>query len=149
QDLHYRLAAHRAAERLTMLAGAVSKAAAAAFFIFAAGIAQVRGALVAREFMVAAAHPLAAQAGYDVLAGGGSAVDAAIAVQLVLGLVEPESSGIGGGAFLLHWSQREQRLRSYDGRETAPKAARPDRFLRNQKPMEFMDAVVGGRSVGV
>ena len=133
-----------------MLAGAMKKAAAAAFFIFAAGIAQARDALVAREFMVAAAHPLAAQAGYDVLARGGSAVDAAIAVQLVLGLVEPESSGIGGGAFLLHWSQREQRLRSYDGRETAPAAARRDRFLDAQgKAVAFHEAVLGGRSVGV
>lgn len=100
--------------------------------------------------MVAAAHPLAVEAGYDVLARGGSAVDAAIAVQLVLGLVEPESSGIGGGAFLLHWSQREQRLRSYDGRETAPAAARRDRFLDPQgKPLAFQEAVVSGRSVGV
>ena len=133
-----------------MLAGAMKKAAAAAFFIFAAGIAQARDALVAREFMVAAAHPLAAQAGYDVLARGGSAVDAAIAVQLVLGLVEPESSGIGGGAFLLHWSQREQRLRSYDGRETAPAAARRERFLDAQgKAVAFHEAVLGGRSVGV
>ena len=100
--------------------------------------------------MVAAAHPLAVEAGYDVLARGGSAVDAAIAVQLVLGLVEPESSGIGGGAFLLYWSQSEQRLRSYDGRETAPAAARRDRFLDpSGKPLAFHDAVVGGRSVGV
>src|SRR5205823_8694850 len=60
-----------------------------------------------------------------------------------------ESSGIGGGAFLLHWSQREQKLRSYDGRETAPAAARPERFMRNGEPVAFMDAVVGGRSVGV
>ena len=108
-----------------------------------------REPVVAREFMVSAAHPLAAQAGYDVLARGGSAVDGAIAVQMVLGLVEPESSGIGGGAFLLHWSQRERKLRSYDGRETAPAAARVDRFMREGKPMGFMEAVVGGRSVGV
>jgi gamma-glutamyltranspeptidase/glutathione hydrolase len=126
----------------------LKKAAAAAFFVICAW-AEAREAVVAREFMVAAAHPLAAQAGYDVLARGGAAVDAAIAVQMVLGLVEPESSGIGGGAFLLHWSQREQKLRSYDGRETAPMAARPDRFFPNGKPMAFMDAVVGGRSVGV
>ena len=111
--------------------------------------AQAREPVVAREFMVSAAHPLAAQAGYDILARGGSAVDAAIAVQMVLGLVEPESSGIGGGAFLLHWSQREQKVRSYDGRETAPAAARGDRFMRDGKPMGFMEAVVGGRSVGV
>src|ERR671934_1498396 len=131
--------------RLTL----AKKAAAAAFFVCVSTLAWARDAVVAREFMVAAAHPLAVEAGYDVLARGGSAVDAAIAVQMVLGLVEPESSGIGGGAFLLHWSQREQKLRSYDGRETAPAAARPDRFFRNGKPMEFMEAVVGGRSVGV
>jgi gamma-glutamyltranspeptidase/glutathione hydrolase len=127
------------------------RAAAAAFFVFwAVSGVQARDALVAREFMVAAAHPLAAQAGYDILARGGSVVDAAIAVQLVLGLVEPESSGIGGGAFLLYWSQREQRLTTYDGRETAPAAARPDRFLDKQgNPLAFRDAVVSGRSVGV
>jgi gamma-glutamyltranspeptidase/glutathione hydrolase len=128
---------------------ALAKAAAAAFFVFCAGFAIARDAVVAREFMVSAAHPLAAKAGYDILARGGSAVDAAIAVQLVLGLVEPESSGIGGGAFLLHWSEREHKVSSYDGRETAPAAARPDRFMRDGKPMPFMDAVVGGRSVGV
>jgi len=100
--------------------------------------------------MIAAAHPLAVDAGYAVLKSGGTAVDAAVAVQMVLGLVEPESSGIGGGAFLLHWSQSEKRLRSYDGRETAPAAARADRFLRSDgSPMEFFDAAVGGRSVGV
>ena len=132
-----------------MVARLTKKAAAAAFFVFWACLACAREAPVAREFMVAAAHPLAAQAGYDMLARGGSAVDAAIAVQMVLGLVEPESSGIGGGAFLLHWSEKERLLRSYDGRETAPAAARRDRFMRNGKPMPFMDAVVGGRSVGV
>ncbi|HYY61451.1 MAG TPA: gamma-glutamyltransferase [Burkholderiales bacterium] len=132
--------------RLTL----AKKAAAAAFFVCVATLAWARDAVVAREFMVAAAHPLAVEAGYDVLARGGSAVDAAIAVQLVLGLVEPESSGIGGGAFLLHWSQREQRLRSYDGRETAPAAARRDRFLDAAgKPLAFHEAVIGGRSVGV
>ena len=95
--------------------------------------------------MVAAAHPLAADAGYEVLQRGGSAVDAAIAVQMVLGLVEPESSGIGGGAFMLYWSAHERALRSYDGREAAPAAARPDRFLDRT----FMQAAVGGQSVGV
>jgi gamma-glutamyltranspeptidase/glutathione hydrolase len=99
--------------------------------------------------MVAAAHPLAVDAGYSVLRLGGSALDAAIAVQMVLGLVEPESSGIGGGAFLLYWSEKDQTLRSYDGRETAPAAARADRFLKEGKPLDFFDAVVGGRSVGV
>lgn len=126
------------------------KAAAAAFLFCAITWAHARDAVIAREFMVAAAHPLAAQAGYDILARGGSAVDAAIAVQLVLGLVEPESSGIGGGAFLVHWSQREHKVRTYDGRETAPAAARRDRFLdASGKPLAFHDAVVSGRSVGV
>ena len=112
-------------------------------------LAGARDAVVAKHYMVAAAHPLAVEAGVEMLARGGSALDAAIAVQMVLGLVEPESSGIGGGAFLLHWSDKEKRLRTYDGRETAPAAARPDRFLRDGKPMPFAEAVVGGRSVGV
>jgi gamma-glutamyltranspeptidase / glutathione hydrolase len=111
--------------------------------------AHAREAATATRFMVAAAHPLAVEAGYDVLKRGGSAVDAAVAVQMVLGLVEPESSGIGGGAFLLHWSAKEGRLRSYDGRETAPAAAQPGRFLRDGKPMGFFEAMVGGQSVGV
>ena len=122
-----------------------ARAAAAALFFFAfAGHAQT-----ARQFMVAAAHPLAVDAGYAVLKSGGSAVDAAVAVQMVLGLVEPESSGIGGGAFMLHWSQGEKRLRSYDGRESAPAAARPERFLKaDGSPIAFADAL-GGASVGV
>jgi gamma-glutamyltranspeptidase/glutathione hydrolase len=100
--------------------------------------------------MVAAAHPLAAEAGAEVLKRGGSALDAAVAVQMVLGLVEPESSGIGGGAFLLHWSAAEKKLRTYDGRETAPAAARAERFLDSQKkPLPFIEAALGGRSVGV
>jgi gamma-glutamyltranspeptidase/glutathione hydrolase len=103
-----------------------------------------------RRFMVAAANPLAVDAGYRVLAAGGNAVDAAIAVQLVLNLVEPQASGIGGGAFMLVHDARGNRLFAYDGRETAPAAATPDRFLdAGGKPMEFRDAVIGGRSVGV
>ncbi|WP_414472141.1 gamma-glutamyltransferase [Microvirga sp. M2] len=98
--------------------------------------------------MVAAANPLAAQAGREILAAGGSAIDAAVAVQLVLNLVEPQSSGIGGGAFLLYWDKAN--LVTLDGRETAPAAAKPERFLGpDGKPMKFYDAVVGGRSVGV
>jgi gamma-glutamyltranspeptidase/glutathione hydrolase len=100
--------------------------------------------------MVAAAHPLAVEAGYSVLKRGGSAVDAAIAVQMVLGLAEPSASGIGGGAFMLHWSEKDGTLRTYDGRETAPQAARPDRFLKNDRSsMEFLEAAVSGKSVGV
>ena len=109
-----------------------------------------KSAATAAKEMVAAANPLAARAGLDILAAGGSAVDAAITVQLVLNLVEPQSSGIGGGAFLLHWDEAGQSLTTLDGREKAPAAARPDRFLgEDGKPMTFYDAVVGGRSVGV
>lgn len=103
----------------------------------------------ARRFMVSAGHPLAAAAGAEVLREGGSAVDAAIAVQMVLTLVEPQSSGIGGGALLLHFHAGSGRLTAWDGRETAPTAATPDLFLRDGRPMPFMEAVVGGRSVGV
>jgi gamma-glutamyltranspeptidase/glutathione hydrolase len=101
----------------------------------------------AQKFMVAAANPLATDAGYQVLKAGGSAVDAAIAVQMVLALVEPQSSGIGGGLFLVHHDGTK--VQAYDGRETAPAAATPDLFMKDGKPMAFMDGVVGGRSVGV
>jgi gamma-glutamyltranspeptidase/glutathione hydrolase len=100
--------------------------------------------------MVAAANPLAAEAGREILRAGGSAVDAAVAVQLVLNLVEPQSSGIGGGAFLVHWDGQNRTIATLDGREVAPAAARPDRFLGpDGKPLKFMEAVIGGRSVGV
>ncbi len=96
---------------------------------------------------VAAAHPLAAEAGLQMLRAGGGAVDAAVAAQLVLTLVEPQSSGIGGGAFLLHHDGH--RVQAYDGRETAPAAAGPDLFMdADGKPLPFMQAVVGGRAVG-
>jgi gamma-glutamyltranspeptidase/glutathione hydrolase len=101
----------------------------------------------ARKFMVAAANPLATDAGYQVLKAGGSAIDAAIAVQMVLGLVEPQSSGIGGGLFLVHFDG--QKVQAYDGRETAPVAATPELFMKDGKPIGFMEGVVGGRSVGV
>ncbi len=101
-----------------------------------------------RSYAVAAANPLATDAGRQVLAAGGSAVDAAIAVQMVLTLVEPQSSGIGGGAFMLHFDGKT--TRAFDGRETAPAGATPALFLDSQgQPMKFADAVVGGRSVGV
>ena len=100
------------------------------------------------RFAIAAAHPHAADAGYQVLRAGGSAVDAAIAAQMVLSLVEPQSSGIGGGAFLLHHDGR--RLEAFDGRETAPAAADENLFLDAQgRPLPIHEAVVGGRSVGV
>jgi len=103
----------------------------------------------AERHMVAAAHPQAVAAGLEVLRAGGSAADAAVAVQLVLNLVEPQSSGIGGGAFLLHHEGATNELIAYDGRETAPAAATEKLFLRpDDTPMGFFDAVVGGRSVG-
>jgi gamma-glutamyltranspeptidase/glutathione hydrolase len=113
----------------------------------ASGYAAKPGWAVA-TFAVAAANPLATDAGYRILKAGGSAVDAAIAVQMVLALVEPQSSGIGGGAFLLHFDGKE--VEAYDGRETAPAAA-DERLLMGAggKPLPFHDAVVGGRAVGV
>lgn len=101
----------------------------------------------AASFMVAAANPHATDAGYDILKAGGGAVDAAIAVQMVLTLVEPQSSGIGGGAFLVHYDG--QRVTSFDGRETTPAEADESLFLNpDGQPMEFMQGVIGGRSVG-
>ncbi|MCA8932736.1 MAG: gamma-glutamyltransferase [Rhodospirillaceae bacterium] len=103
----------------------------------------------AAHFMVAAANPLAVEAGFSVLEAGGTAADAAIAVQLVLNLVEPQSSGLGGGAFVLYYDAASGRLTTYDARETAPLAAGGDLFLDAAgEPLGFWDAVVGGRSVG-
>jgi gamma-glutamyltranspeptidase/glutathione hydrolase len=102
----------------------------------------------ARQFAVAAANPLASDAGYQVLRAGGSAVDAAIAVQMVLTLVEPQSSGIGGGAFLLHYNGRD--VEAFDGREVAPSGVDEKLFIGpDGKPMSTDEAIVGGRSVGV
>jgi gamma-glutamyltranspeptidase/glutathione hydrolase len=100
--------------------------------------------------MVAAANPLAVDAGVEILKAGGSAVDAAIAVQAVLGLVEPQSSGIGGGAFLVHYDASTGDVITYDGREIAPQGATPDMFLMaDGKPMNSLDAIRSGRSIGV
>ena len=100
--------------------------------------------------MIAAANPYAAEAGRQMLRQGGSAVDAAIATQMVLTLVEPESSGIGGGAFMLLWDPAHKKVTSFDGRETAPASAGPDMFLdANGKPRAHFDAIPGGLSVGV
>lgn len=108
-----------------------------------------KSATSADRQMVVAAHPLAAEAGRDILRKGGSALDAAITTQLVLGLVEPQSSGLGGGAFIVTFDAKSGAVTTYDGRETAPMTAKPDRFLVDGQPMDFPIAVRSGLSVGV
>ena len=113
-------------------------------------LAQQNKTMQAKEFMVVAAHPLAVEAGYDVLNNGGSAADAALAVQLVLNVVEPQSSGIGGGAFLLYWDADKKKIFTLDGREKAPQNVADGYFLDGEgKSLRFFDAVLGGKSVGV
>ncbi|MEY4733600.1 MAG: Gamma-glutamyltranspeptidase precursor [Pseudomonadota bacterium] len=113
----------------------------------ASGVTAKPGWAYARQ-AVAAANPLATDAGLQILRAGGSALDAAIAVQMVLGLVEPQSSGIAGGAFLLHFDG--QKVTAHDGRETAPAAAKADMFTgADGKPLPFDEAVLSGSSVGV
>ncbi|WP_374598734.1 gamma-glutamyltransferase family protein [Brevundimonas sp.] len=102
----------------------------------------------ARGPFVSAANPLAVEAGMKILREGGSAVDAAVAVQAVLGLVEPQSSGLGGGAFMMVFDAATGEVTSYDGRETAPAAATPELFYENGRPLDFADAVLSGRSTG-
>jgi gamma-glutamyltranspeptidase / glutathione hydrolase len=116
----------------------------------ATGRAADRPPAHARRHMIATANPLATAAGLEMLRAGGTATDAAIAAQLVLTLVEPQSSGLGGGAFLVHFDPAVGGgLTTYDGRETAPAAAKPDRFMKaDGSAMTFKEAVVGGRSVG-
>ena len=104
----------------------------------------------ARHAMVAAANPLAVEAGLEVLRAGGSAVDAAVAVQATLGLVEPQSSGLGGGAFMLYYDARSRQVSAYNGRETAPSGATADMLLGSDgKPLGFMQSLVSGRVTGV
>ena len=101
--------------------------------------------------MVAAANPYAVQAGLEVLSAGGSAVDAAIAVQAVLGLVEPQSSGLGGGAFMLVYDSKKAEVWAYDGREAAPQAATAELFINPETgvPLRFFEGIASGRSTGV
>jgi len=104
----------------------------------------------AGHYMVAAANPLAVDAGVNVLRKGGSAIDAAVAVQAALGLVEPQSSGLGGGAFITYYDAATKKITAYNGRETAPAGATPDMFMgENGKPLPFAEAVVSGRATGV
>ena len=101
------------------------------------------------QWMISVANPLAANAGASILAKGGSAADAMVAVQAVLGLVEPQSSGLGGGGFLVWFDAASGQITTLDGRETAPMTATAELFLdQDGKPLKFFDAVVGGLSVG-
>ncbi|MEH6488544.1 gamma-glutamyltransferase [Hyphomonas oceanitis] len=99
--------------------------------------------------MVAAANPLAVEAGLEVMRNGGNAIDAAIAVHAVLGLVEPESSGLGGGAFMVYYDRSKDEITVFDGREMAPAAATADYFVKDGKVMDFIEAWQSGHSVGV
>ncbi|NLD70055.1 MAG: gamma-glutamyltransferase family protein [Limnobacter sp.] len=111
---------------------------------------RARQALRGQGWMAVTAHPHASETAARILAAGGSALDAAIAAQMTLTLVEPQSSGIGGGAFLLHFDAARKRLSAWDGRETAPLAADETLFLdADGRPLGFFEAVVGGRAVGV
>lgn len=115
----------------------------------AGALAAAPKSATSRNWMVTAANPLAAEAGAQMLRAGGNAVDAMVAVQLMLGLVEPQSSGLGGGGFLVYWDAATRTLTSFDGRETAPRAATPTLFQNAQgQPLAFIEAVIGGRSVG-
>ena len=109
-----------------------------------------RAPVTSTTAMVSAANPRAVKAGVDVLQAGGTAADAAVTVQMMLNLVEPQSSGIGGGAFMLYWDAKNNKLLTYDGREKAPASATPEYFHNSEgQPVKWWDAVVGGRSVGV
>lgn len=106
-------------------------------------------ARIAKDYMVVAANPYASWAGKNIIEKGGSAIDAAVAVQAMLTLVEPQSSGIGGGAFILYWDNKTKTLHTFDGRETAPAAVTPYWFFKGKNQMNWLEAVVGGKSVGV
>ena len=128
------------------LAAVIAASAAAPISVQGAPVAPAKGPTA----MVAAANPMAVDAGLNVLKGGGSAVDAAVAVQAVLGLVEPQSSGLGGGAFMTYYDAKTHRVTAYNGRETAPAAATSQLFYGpDGKPMNKGQAMVSGRSAGV
>jgi gamma-glutamyltranspeptidase/glutathione hydrolase len=103
-----------------------------------------------RPYAVAAAHPLATDAGMSVLAAGGSAIDAAVAIQSVLGLVEPQSSGLAGGAYMMHYDAETRRAKAYEGRIEAPLGAEPSMLLgEDGAPMDYLQASRTGRVFGV
>ncbi|MFA0069168.1 gamma-glutamyltransferase [Vibrio breoganii] len=110
---------------------------------------ETKKAQQSKKWMVTAANPIASQYAAQVLNGGGNAIDAMVVTQLVLGLVEPQSSGIGGGAFLVYWDGEKKNLTTFDARETAPLAVKPEHFISEDgQPLKFYDAVVSGLSVG-
>jgi gamma-glutamyltranspeptidase/glutathione hydrolase len=109
----------------------------------------VKQAVESKQYMVVAANPYATMAGKKILEKGGSAIDAAVAIQAMLTLVEPQSSGIGGGTFILYWDNKNKKLHTFDGRETAPQNATPYIFIEDGKTMRWIDAVVGGKAIGV
>ncbi len=123
----------------------------AAIWLTACAQLPARGeAPVVREAGIAAANPMAVDAGLEVLAAGGSAADAAVAVQAMLGLVEPQSSGLGGGGFMLYYDAATSKITAFDGREAAPKGATAGMFLDGKgEPQSYQDAVLSGRSTGV
>jgi len=138
--------------RLLLLAGAAALASCtpAAAPQRSTPIAPAAPAAVEAQAFVAAAHPLAVEAGLNVLRKGGTAVDAAVAIQAMLGLVEPQSSGLGGGAFMVRYDAASRAVTVYDGRETAPAGATADMFLgADGKPLPFRTAVLSGRATGV
>ena len=105
--------------------------------------------VISKNWMISAANPYAVEAGAAILENGGSAADAMIAAQTVLGLVEPQSSGLGGGAFLIWFDAETGQITTIDGRETASRHVTPDLFQDDTgKPLGFYDAVIGGKSVG-
>jgi len=140
---------------LISISAAVTTALALSIELLASGVVMADGhsrfpnSVTATTHMVSAANPLASQAGLDVLEAGGTAMDAAVAVQFMLNLVEPESSGIGGGAFLLYWDAASNKLLTYDGREKAPTSATPEYFYKDGEAMKWSQARPGGLSVGV
>jgi len=139
--------------RLTVVAAALLASACATVPQQAAAPPTVTGqadaAQTGPKVMVAAANPHAVEAGLNVLRQGGSAVDAAVAVQAVLGLVEPQSSGLGGGAFLTYYDAKTRKVTAYNGRETAPAGATPQLFMDDAgKPLPFVQAVLSGRATG-
>ena len=137
---------HRLTAGLTLALAAVSCLAQSVQPELPSAISAKKG-VAAQTYAIATANPLASQAGLEMLQAGGSAVDAAIAAQMVLALLEPQSSGLGGGAFLLHFDGKK--TQAFDGRETAPAGVTPSLFLQSDgKAMPFQQAVVGGRSVG-